>query len=386
MPTAISKFHKELSLPQNYSGVVIEVDAGGEEASPTASSLHLTTLPLALGSQTWYQIFHLPEDYPRAEEETEQRIPGLSGFQLLLTIAHGEAATCKLNYKLQQYLLGSGWVTHEQGTITGAHAEGNRVWMDIYFEKEVPITETQVPNPKRPKAPTEFRLAFQAVQGIEQAWYTEPNPYAHGEAFVEMTKAEETAAKQVEKEIARREGKQSFNFRLLALTADSGTDFLGNPYRSVVVQSSAQAPSGQNTNSGHWLSSPQPSRFAVVSHYSDVRPVQTKPRYGITNLIPNPSFEWYFLEKAPALWFTNESYWTLPGATDAIRKWRGPWNKNEVYSKNEGVSKEGKFYESIKNNNQNQNPLTAGAFWQEAPTRIFESNPGSGTNYLEVKT
>ena len=41
---------------------------------------------------------------------------------------------------------------------------------------------------------------------------------------------------------------------------------------SMLNQAEAGA-GGANPNTGYWLSSPQPTPFAVVSHYSDLRPL-----------------------------------------------------------------------------------------------------------------
>lgn len=58
-------------------------------------------------------------------------------------------------------------------------------------------------------------------------------------------------------------------FRILAATADSGTDFLGNVYRSVVTQNAVS--SVGPSEPGHWLSKPNPSHFGVESLYFDQR-------------------------------------------------------------------------------------------------------------------
>ena len=70
----------------------------------------------------------------------------------------------------------------------------------------------------------------------------------------------------------------NYNFRLLAAIADNGTDFLGNEYRSCVIQTDAENISttgGLNpvTGSGtsfYWMSNPAPSPYAVSSLYFNV--------------------------------------------------------------------------------------------------------------------
>jgi hypothetical protein len=382
MAQALSTIYRPNPAAVKYSGVVIEVDSGGEEVSPAASAL--VTTPIVLREHWWYQTLHLPESYGRG---TEPRFPSLTGFQLLVAIEEGRETEAELNYRIQQYLFGSGWTTRAEGTAKGCHADGPRVWMDILLDEEIEIDSSMVPNPSKPKSPTEFRLGFQKVTGVEKVWYTEPNPYAHGEAELEEGPEPEATTKEreVEESLLKHEGKYAINFRLLGLTADSGTDFLGDPYRSAVVRSSAEAPSGENTNAGYWLSGPQPSRFAVVSHYSDVRPTQRLAKYGNVNLVANPSFEYDLVEGLPGLWTTGETYWTIPGAKPKIRRWRGIWFKEETYAKGVSVlASDGKSYTSLANGNKGHNPVGDGGVHWVVDTTAFA--PPQGQQYLEVKT
>lgn len=60
-------------------------------------------------------------------------------------------------------------------------------------------------------------------------------------------------------------------FRLLAGTADSGVDFLGNVYRSAITSSSPESAAAIGTEIDFWLSQPNPSGFAVEALYLDIR-------------------------------------------------------------------------------------------------------------------
>lgn len=60
----------------------------------------------------------------------------------------------------------------------------------------------------------------------------------------------------------------SLTFRLLTLTGDSGTDLLGNQYRSYVHKASVKNVAESNDN--YWLSKPNPSKFAVENVYFDI--------------------------------------------------------------------------------------------------------------------
>jgi hypothetical protein len=407
------------TISQNYSGVILDLNK-----SPR---LGISIEP----GQTYYQTFLLPEELQRGVFPKEQRLPALSGFQILIGVKQNlseiyEASAVEVNYVLEQYEFGSGWSPVTKGTLKGVPYGNSRVWIDVLFDNPIELSESQVPSENRNEAPTEFRLALSFPAAVEVLSYVTPNPYSHGEGYHSVpkitkaakeakvatqksgrevreteelhereawtkeegesliTKQEREAKERVQKELrrvdetheaeAREEWQEevegimrihgSFNFRLLALVADSGTDFLGDPYRSVAIVSEAQS-GGANPNTGYWLSSPQPTQFAVVSHYSDVRPLPTTPTYGITNLIENPSFEYDLVGGLPALWVGAEGRelpeeealpaeeiaageWRQPlhavlffsdsSATLRVNRFRGEWEELEVYSKGEGIS------------------------------------------------
>lgn len=254
-----------------YSGVVIDQN--------------VVTASLTPGNDFYYQEFRLPEDYLRGVKAGQTRFPGISGFQLLAAIADDAAATATLNYTVEQHNFGnSTWEVLAKGTVVGAQAEGERVWIDVILGQEIPIDVSMTTNV------SELRIGFQVVSGIEKVYYAQPNPLP---GFVEALQSDGKALLAPP---------ASFAFRLLGLIADSGTDFLGDPYRSVAIHSSAQAPVGENTNAGFWLSAPQPSKFAVTSHYSDLRIFPTTPIYGVINTLLNPSFEYDVVGEQPFGW------------------------------------------------------------------------------------
>ncbi len=254
-----------------YSGVVIDQN--------------VVTAPLTPGAGFYYQEFRLPERYQRGEKAGQERYPGISGFQLLTSIADGSAQTATLNYTVEQKNFGSSaWEVLATGTVVGAQAEGERVWVDVILGAEIPVDESMATNV------SELRSGFQVVSGITQVFYAQPNPLA---GFVEALQSDGKALLSPS---------VSFAFRLLGLVADSGTDFLGDPYRSVAVHSSAETPIAGNSNTGYWQSAPQPSQFAVTSHYSDLRQFPTTPVYGTINAIINPSFAYDAVGKEPFGW------------------------------------------------------------------------------------
>jgi hypothetical protein len=251
------------SICEKYSGVVINQN----QAKPFALSSQNKE-----GKNLWfYQTFRLPSEYRRGTEFKEQRYPGLSGFQIQVSIPEGEASSVAINYTIDQYFFGVSWGNLTHGQVTGAHTDGEKVWLDIFLPKEIVVTKEFFSD-----AGSLLRIGFQNVSKVEDFWYSFPNPYSQGTA---LENAEEPSGTL---KIEGHEKDCSFNFRILGLTADSGTDYLGNPYRSAVVQSSAQnAITTDGENSGYWLSQPQPSRFAVVSYYADLRPFPEVPKYEI---------------------------------------------------------------------------------------------------------
>src|ERR1035441_7061969 len=141
-----------------------------------------------------------------------------------------------LNYTIEQHNFGNtAWEVLAKGTVVGAQAEGERIWIDAILGREIPINVSMTTNI------SELRIGIQIVSGIDKLYYAQPNPLP---GFVEALQSNGKALLAPS---------ASFAFRLLGLTADAGTDFLGDPYRSVAIHSSAQAPVGENTNSGFWL-------------------------------------------------------------------------------------------------------------------------------------
>lgn len=268
-----------------YSGIVIDQNVVTNSLTPYADF--------------YYQEFRLPENYQRGVKQGQTRLPGISGFQILAEVTEGSASPAsehpaKFNYTIEQHNFGnSSWEILAKGTAIGAQAEG-KVWIDAILGFEIPVDVSMTTNV------SELRIGVQIVSGIDKLYYATPNPLP---GFVEAVQSDGSTP------LAGKEAAPaSFAFRLLSLVADAGTDFLGDPYRSVAIHSSAQAPIGANTNAGFWLSAPQPSRFAVTSHYSDLRKFPETPIYGVINRLLNPSFEYDVLGSKPFAWQTTPDF------------------------------------------------------------------------------
>lgn len=276
-----------MSLTSEYSGVIVN-----QNATPTA----------ALSAPSWYyQSFKLPINF-RYGSEHPYRFPSLSGFQVLVKIPTGKAASASLEYVFQHHQFGVGWHTVAEGTATAAHTDGEKVWMDVFFPEPVQMNEEL--------ANVQWRIGVKAKSFVDEFWSVSP-ALPNLELWAETTK--QTA---------------SLNFRLLAMVADSGTDFLGNPFRSLVVTSDLENTSTTNgLKSGYWRSSPQPSKFAVVSNYFDVRK-DPGDVLGSINLITNPSFEYDKAGLAPSGWTEFISEGGVEGSVKVSEVWSDKGNRS----------------------------------------------------------
>jgi len=159
-------------------------------------------------------------------------------------------------------------------------------------------------------------VTFSVQQGVSDIWYVTPTPLIpQGLAYLDdaVTPLLGTGTS------------ACFDFRVLALTADQGVDFLGNEYRSCVIQADG---SGGATTTPTWTSPALPSQFAVVSQYFDVRPQPVVPGFEAINLIANPSFEWDSdLSQSPFGWSTD-----VTNATADLLEVQQEWASSGIQS------------------------------------------------------
>lgn len=303
---------------------------------------------------TWaYQTFVLPNGYQRGALDDEKSIPDLSGLQFYVNIDDGFAESASLEFVFQYY--DTGWITLSSGLTIGSHTDGD-CWFDVIFPTSVPISSFMVTGLFRIgiSAPSLFGLELDAPvdinqdgdyiikgqkfsvdlvedvpypivigttpaylmlrsgqvtysiqQGINTFGYVSPSP------LINQTSGQGQAYQTDElTPLLGATTTSSMSFRVLGLVGDSGTDFLGNEYRSAVIQSGAGntdttggvSPVSGSTSSYYWMSPPFPSRFAVASRYFDMRPIQGAISYGTVNLIGNPGFEYDYPTSAPIWW------------------------------------------------------------------------------------
>jgi plastocyanin len=321
-------------ITDQYSGIVLDQNATASGSIDWRGTF---------GSQTIYQTFFLPSHYEMGSTSVEQRLPDLSGFQIMVGVDTGFAETATLDCVLDHYIVGEGWQNLATGTAIGCPQDGQG-WFDAILSESVPLTSalasslfrlgvtTRSANgqaigvPVQTLSPNNYAVnntlisaqliegvpflatvngvrgflvqnsgvvTWSVQQGVGHLYYVSPNPLgSKGQAF----KGDGTTP------LLGAGTSASLNFRVLGLTADSGTDFLGNDYRSCVVQGTASSSSPNG-----WMSTPQPSSFAVVSRYFDVRPAPVLPPIGAINQIPNPNFEHDGLSQAPYWWIPYTS-------------------------------------------------------------------------------
>lgn len=289
-----------MSLCTDYSGIV--VNQNEVVASPTHRQEGVA-----------YQGFFLPTDFMR-----DTVVPGLSGVQVYAAVADVETVVA---WAIERYIVGTGWVTLLTGSTTGAPFVGDQ-WLNLFFDQPLVLAAGDLSS----------RYRIRIDPGAASLYFSSPNPldspvtpsltnraYTDGSANLELGASP----------ILDPFHEVSLRFRILATTADTGIDVLGNQYRSAAVrQDLDNASTLTGARGAFWLSGPQPSRFAVVSNYFDVRQggvAQVVDRILIDPLTPNVFFQVYYSNEnvdptgfAPEDW--DDLLWTHVPATFQARR------------------------------------------------------------------
>lgn len=321
-----------MSITESYSGVILDQNALVSGSIDWRGDLD---------SQALYQTFFLPTNYEMGTTTIEQRYPDLSGFQVMVGIDAGYASCATLGWTLDYYVDGSGWNNLTAGTTIGNHTDG-QCWFNVIFPQSVQVDSVIATSRMRfgivtspadalstnfPGAQGNFLLVNEPVTVITEGTYLVENvtvyarlldgvPYpveVNGRAGF-LLNTQGTVTFSVQRGLGTiyytedsplvpsgnaylsdgisplLDANTSLNFRILGLTADSGTSFLGNEYRSCVILANGDADTGLD----YWMSQPQPSPFSVVSRYFDMRPNAATLPYGLVNQIEDPSFEYDF--------------------------------------------------------------------------------------------
>lgn len=268
-----------MALTDQLSGIVLNQNAIANQLVNPAS---------------FYQTFGLPPDFTRGNTTTIT--PALTGFQLfgvigaftgppeypetdlLLSPFLYPSMAASLDWELDVFLNGS-WTPLASATIVPDPPVTGSAWLTVLFPTPVPIT-----------APTAlYRLKLRTTLDIE-FYGVSPNPLSIGQAY------DDTFSPFVF--TADPDSTGSFCFRILATIADSGTDFLGNAYRSVAVTANAENVSPIVSGSpSFWLSTPNPSSFGVEAIYFDLRDAGSPvviDRVTLDPFTPNINFTVYY--------------------------------------------------------------------------------------------
>jgi hypothetical protein len=218
----------------------------------------------------FYQEFYLPTTFTRGAGD-ERVVPELSGFSFFMGT---ESLNINVEWSLEYLVSGIGWISIASGAETQAPLIGERMWINFLFDDPVSVPEEALTN--------RWHIGLRLNSSVSKVWFSRPNPLA----IPHNAQATNSSF------IALGSPAYSFLFRVLALTADAGTDFLGNSYRSAVTFNKPDnASTVDGTKDKFWLSKPNPSRFAVENLYYDLRPRQDMPVYGLKNMIKNPNFK-----------------------------------------------------------------------------------------------
>jgi len=197
------------------------------------------------------QTFYLPDNYKRSNS----LIPEITGFQFLTNYI--DNADTSLEYSFEYNSTGSNWVSLRFGVInsvngpklSGVATPHTKRWFTVRFEP-LELTTDQL------KSKFRFKIKGNSTS-FSNFYYQSPTPVTNYLAY-----AYDGSTALVSGQTA------SLTFRLLTLSADAGTDFLGNDYRSYVHKKTSNNVTDINNN--YWLSKPNPSKFAVENLYFDL--------------------------------------------------------------------------------------------------------------------
>lgn len=264
----------------------------------------------ALNVAAAYQEFYLPATITRGTGASEIITPPLTGFSVMVGIAEGTANAFVLDWELQRHFDGGDWQAITQGRTIGAPAEGDRVWIDNYFDEEIPVDPEMLNDKLRIKLTTasagsviDQSVSYEAgtvtiagvnfaveltkdtptffngngVEGVlywdsyDGAIYYSNRQGATGLWTANVAGGQYTFAYTNANETGELAG--TLTWRLLTASGDSGRDFLGNSYRHAIFShkiDSVTTLDGEKEDR-YWFSKPNPSRFAIENLFFDVR-------------------------------------------------------------------------------------------------------------------
>lgn len=226
------------TLSELFSGVVVNQDG-----VPEASNDYIT-----LASQV-YQTFALPADHARGAHW-----PEITGVQIRCGVS---ALSGSLHVELQHKPRYGSWDADGAGlasaVVGNPAAVDTEVWLTGLFDTAVSLAGIE---------DAQFRLRLYTGTSLTRVWYVVPNPLG--------TSGSKAYASDATTALLDTSREYSLCFRVLGAVADSGIDLFGNRYRSVALRKGVPDIDPTSSQDAYWLSSPQPSQFAVVSQYFDM--------------------------------------------------------------------------------------------------------------------
>jgi hypothetical protein len=230
--------------------------SGVEVRQEVANSSVVTDVPVQ-------QSFRLPVDFKRGNEAS----PDITGVSICCSVTDVDAFHANLTLYVEEF---GDLLPIAQGSVNGAAAVGDKIWIDCYFNEPI-----QIPDEYTQRF---FHLEVRANGAI---WYSYPATF-FGTATVGQG--------------------GNLAFRVLTNTADSGVDFLGNRFRSIVRTADPERfNSTTGTSNSFWMSKPNPSKFAVESLYFDVSDglnhASVVDRILLDPITPNVYFNLYYTDE-----------------------------------------------------------------------------------------
>jgi len=289
---------KQVDLPEKISnqlsGIIINQNAPYFDSNKNL--ININSLNQILNNnypifKTVLQEFKLPTDFKRRSSTGTSRIPNFTGFQIHL---NANTDNFQFSYTLQVYNKAKGWQTLLKDIATGS--QNGDQWFLIKFAP-FSIDEQYLDQ--------KFRIFIKPISGIDIFYLSSTNPFILNDCYCyidsDLNDAQlsgKTTASDV-KTAALISG--ALRFRLLGDVADSGIDFLGNSYRSLVnsTEHSVKNVLDLNTDT-YWLSKANPSKYAVENLYFDLSFETTIAAIYLDPVTPNIKFNVYYSNEDPS--------------------------------------------------------------------------------------
>lgn len=263
----------DYKISNQLSGVVIDQSApiiSNNEIAKYSEDEYLSS------EKTFAQEFKLPTDFKRRSSDSLEKIPSLTGIQLHL---NSKSKDFTIQYAIQTFNSIKGWMTIAKSTETGNTIGDHWFWIKFPPLQIASNALTQ-----------KFRLVINGNENVNGFYYSRPNPFASSNLSLYDLNTNSKITKNTDETALR--------FRILANVADSGTDGLGNSYRSLVERYEADRVLDLNSNT-YWMSKPNPSKYGVENLYFNLSTSTTLSSVYIDPITENIACNIYYSNEAP---------------------------------------------------------------------------------------